>query len=249
MDASNAFNALNRTAATNNMQYVCPPLAKYFENTYREPTDLYVANSEGVIIKSCEGFTQGDNIATGGYALSTKPLFDRLRNIIKQVWIADDSAAGKLKAVYKWWKELLQVGPKYGYFPNPSKSILVVKDPQMIDQAKALFGEFNIQITSGTRHLGDSRTVVTFTLAVFITSGGISNECKQFINRLADLIARKRKERHCDVVRNVRTRIRFTMLRTTLIALRGYRGKNMDCKYDTPLSEVSYNLIPAPLME
>ena len=49
---------------------------------------------------------------------------------------------------------MLQVGPKYGYFPNPSKSILVVKDPQMIDQAKVLFGEFNMQITSGTRHLG-----------------------------------------------------------------------------------------------
>jgi len=28
VDASNAFNALNRTAATNNMQYVCQPLAK-----------------------------------------------------------------------------------------------------------------------------------------------------------------------------------------------------------------------------
>ena len=72
------------------------------ENTYREPTNLYVANSEGVIIKSSEGFTQGDNITTGGYALSTKPLIDHLRNIIKQVWFADDSAAGgKLKAVYK----------------------------------------------------------------------------------------------------------------------------------------------------
>ena len=595
VDASNAFNALNRTAATNNMQYVCPPLAKYFENTYREPTDLYVANSEGVIIKSSEGFTQGDNIATGGYALSTKPLIDHLRNIIKQVWFADDSAAGgNLEAVYKWWKELLQVGPKYGYFPNPSKSILVVKDPQMIDQAKALFGEFNMQITSGTRHLGAvlgntgvkdqyiadkvqgwckdikmladiaesepqaaysayisgiqhrwkfvQRTVphiseamepleheirqkllpkmlgreisdlerdvlslpirlgglgigkpheechsaytasklltteltkaivdqqesytassnlsksgkeliknlknselqakfnaiaercgtsskrallaarekgasswlntlplqqygytlnkeefrdsvclryswwipntpitcgcgktsdldhlltcklggyvimthnnirdtlanllrevchdvkvepqlqkvnegdclnpktitgdqarldvsargvwtpfdktfldirvshpnclsnrtktlqevyeenekekkdeylervlnvekATFTPAVFLTTGGMSKECKRFVNRVADLIARKRKERYCDVVRHVRTRIRFAMLRTTLIALRGYRGKKMDSKYEKPLSEVSYNLIPAPVME
>ena len=114
---SNSFNAFNRTAATNNMQYVCPPLAKY----YRKPTDLYVANSEGVIIKNSKGFTQGDNIATGGYALRTKPLIDHLRNIIKQVWFADDSAAGgKLEAVYKWWKELLQVGPKYGYFANSS---------------------------------------------------------------------------------------------------------------------------------
>ena len=38
------------------------------------------------------------------------------------------------------------------------------------------------------------------------------------------------------------------MLRTTLIALRGYRGKKVDNKHETPLSEVSYNLIPAPVM-
>ena len=84
----------------------------------------------------------------------------------------------------------------------------------------------------------------SFTPAVFLTSGCMSNECQQFVNRLADLIARKRKERYCDVVRHVKTRIRFTMLRTTLIALRGYRGKKMDCKYETLLSEDSYNLIP-----
>ena len=89
----------------------------------------------------------------------------------------------------------------------------------------------------------------TFTPAVFLTSGGMSNECKQFINRLADLIARKRKERYCDVVRHLRTRLRFAMLRTTLIALRGYRGKKVDNKHETPLPEVSYNLIPAPMME
>ena len=39
------------------------------------------------------------------------------------------------------------------------------------------------------------------------------------------------------------------MPRTTLIALRGYRGKNIDIKHETPLSEVSYNLISAPMME
>ena len=89
----------------------------------------------------------------------------------------------------------------------------------------------------------------TFTPAVFLTTGGMSKECKRFVNRVADLIARKRKERYCDVVRHVRTRIRFAMLRTTLIALRGYRGKKMDSKYEKPLSEVSYNLIPAPVME
>ena len=64
-----------------------------------------------------------------------------------------------------------------------------------------------------------------------------------------NLIARKRKQRYGDVVRHVRTRIRFAMLRTTFIALRGYRGKKMDNKYETTLSEVSYNLIPAPMKE
>ena len=54
---------------------------------------------------------------------------------------------------------------------------------------------------------------------------------------------------NCDVVRYVRTRLRFALLRTTLIALRGYRGKKVDNKHETPLSEVFYNLIPAPMME
>ena len=34
----------------------------------------------------------------------------------------------------------------------------------------------------------------TFTPAVFLTTGGMSKECKRFLNRVADLIARKRKE-------------------------------------------------------
>ena len=37
--------------------------------------------------------------------------------------------------------------------------------------------------------------------------------------------------------------------RKMLIALWGYRGKKMDNKYETHLSEVSYNLIPAPMLE
>ena len=61
----------------------------------------------------------------------------------------------------------------------------------------------------------------TFIPAVYLTTGDTSKECKRFVNRVADLIARKRKERYCNVVRRVRTRIRFAMLRTTLIVLRG----------------------------
>ena len=63
---------------------------------------------------------------------------------------------------------------------------------------------------------------------MFLTTGCMSKECKRLVNRAADIIARKRKERYCDVVRHVRTMIRFEMLRTILIALHGYRGRKMN---------------------
>ena len=44
---------------------------------------------------------------------------------------------------------------KYGYFPNPSKTILIVKDPQKLHYAKEIFEETGITIdTDGERHLG-----------------------------------------------------------------------------------------------
>ena len=50
-----------------------------------------------------------------------------------------------------------------------------------------------------------------FTPGVFLTSGGMSKKCTQLANRLADLMARKRKENCWDIVRHTRTRIRFAM--------------------------------------
>ena len=59
---------------------------------------------------------------------------------------------------------------------------------------------------------------------VFLTSGGMSRECncKRFINRLANLQARRKGEEYGDVVRILRTKLRFALLKTTLIALRGH---------------------------
>ena len=37
-----------------------------------------------------------------------------------------------------WWDVLVGDGPKYGYFLNPAKSVLVVKEPCM-EEAKSLF--------------------------------------------------------------------------------------------------------------
>ena len=43
-----------------------------------------------------------------------------------QVLFADDSSeAGKLETVLAWVKALVKEGPKYGYYPELSKSVLV----------------------------------------------------------------------------------------------------------------------------
>lgn len=42
VDASNAFNSLNRQTALRNIQRLCPSLATALINTYRSPSELYV---------------------------------------------------------------------------------------------------------------------------------------------------------------------------------------------------------------
>ena len=47
-------------------------------NTYRQPAELYIANSDEIIY-SQEGTTQGDTSAMGMYACSLMPLVSSLR--------------------------------------------------------------------------------------------------------------------------------------------------------------------------
>ena len=69
------------------------------------------------------GSTQGDPLAMAMYAIGTQPLISRLDGIAKQVWYADNSAAGlSLERLRKWWGLLVEIGPLYGYFPNGSKT-------------------------------------------------------------------------------------------------------------------------------
>ena len=82
----------------------------------------------------------------------------------------------------------------------------------------------------------------TFTPLVFTTSGGMGPECQRFNKRLAELIALKRKESYADVITFIRKKLRFALLKATLIALRGYRGKP-DHRDSTELSEIDFNLV------
>ena len=163
VDASNAFNSLNRAAAVHNLQQICPPFYQYINNTYQCPADLVInsANGEDKHISSEEGVTQGDVCAMALYGVSTKPIIQELHNNTdsarcRQCWYADDaSAAGDLDEIKKWWDVLLKIGPKYGYLPNETKTILIVKDFKGLIKAQEVFGSTSIEIsTAGDRHLG-----------------------------------------------------------------------------------------------
>ena len=52
--------------------------------------------------------------------------------IFQQVWYADDeTAAGSLTNLLTWWQNLTDLGPKFGYSPNATKSILLVKPDKL----------------------------------------------------------------------------------------------------------------------
>ena len=155
IDASNAFNALNRAAALHNIRIICPFIAVYAINTYRQPARLFITGGKELV--SAEGTTQGDPLAMGLYALSIQPLITCLqfKSNSKQCWFADDaSGIGSVEEVKKWWDALSLFGPELGYFPNDKKCWIIAK-PEKEEHARKVFKDTAINITTeGHKHLG-----------------------------------------------------------------------------------------------
>ena len=63
----------------------------------------------------------------------------------------------------------------------------------------------------------------SFTPLVFSTTGGMARECFTFYSRLAKLISKKRCEDMSKVSAWVKTKINFSLIRSTLTCLRGSR--------------------------
>ena len=87
-------------------------MALYVINTYRSPSRLFICR--GGEILSREGTTQGDPLAMPWYALNTSIMIQNLRDhcpLVKQVWLADDSAGGGgIVQLYNWYRQLSKEG-------------------------------------------------------------------------------------------------------------------------------------------
>ena len=156
VDAANAFNSINREALIHNLDVLCPIFGQYVRNCYRFPVRLFVIG--GSELKSKEGTTQGDPAGMAIYAIGLTPLLDIMLEIVMNttmVAFADDiSAIGKCEDLRTWWNRLIEHGPLFGYYPEPTKSWLIVKQ-QHEERANEIFQGSNIQIsTRGKKHLG-----------------------------------------------------------------------------------------------
>ena len=50
---------------------------------------------------------------------------------------------------------------------------------------------------------------------------GMGPECERLHKRMAELIAAKRSENYSQVIQHIRCRLRFALLKATLVAIRG----------------------------
>ena len=156
IDASNAFNQMNRSVAMHNIQITCNEISQYLINTYRSPSRLFICGGGEILSQECT--TQGDPLAMPWYSINTSTIIQSLRLSspdVKQVWLADDSAGGgTIASLYSWYRSLCEEGMKYGYHVNGSKSWLIVKSQLLASEAERVFGSEVKITTEGRRHLG-----------------------------------------------------------------------------------------------
>ena len=92
VDASNAFNNLNRKVALMNIALLCPAITQILTNCYRGNAQLFV---NGETLLSREGVTQGDPLAMAMFALASMPLIRKVATEgATQAWFADDPGSG-----------------------------------------------------------------------------------------------------------------------------------------------------------
>ena len=125
-----------------------------------DSTTLVVRNTEdgsGHFLHSKEGVTQGDPLAMIAYGIGVLPLIRVLQVDHPQVyqpWYADDAGVGgKFRDIMAHFRDLQLKGPARGYFPEPTKSILVVSEKN-VSRAKEYFCGMGIQVVMGSRYLG-----------------------------------------------------------------------------------------------
>ena len=155
----NAFNEDNRTSMLWAVRYEWPGGTQFIFICYRHWYMLVVRDTldgSGHFLHSKEGVTQGDPLAMIAYDIGVLPVIRYLRRAhprVTQPWYVDDAGAGgEFGEIMAHFRDLQLRGPAWGYYPEPTKSILVVAD-RNVPRAKEYFRGMGIQVVTGSRYL------------------------------------------------------------------------------------------------
>ena len=141
----------------------------------------------------------------------------------------DVSAVGVWSSMERTFLDVRVMHPNSPSYENKSPKEIYSQHER---EKKRAYNDRVLQVEKGT-----------FTPLIFSTTGGMGPECARYHKRIAELIAVKRGEEYSHVVNHVRTRIRFALLKSVLIAIRGERGRGRREK-EAPMEDLSLNLIP-----
>ena len=116
----------------------------------------YPRSTKSEALYSKEGVGQSDPLSMLMYTVALMPLIKSFSNLTTwiQNWYADDSSCtAKLIDLCVWFDKLYDIGPKYGYHPEPEKCILIV-DADHEAEAKSMFQHLGIKVVNGYGFLG-----------------------------------------------------------------------------------------------
>ena len=85
------------------------------------------------------------------YALNTATLLNYLlisSSSVKSVCLADDiTGPGTLVDLRKLWSTIISEGSKFGHYVNEDKSWLIVKNKNLLNEAKQIFSNSDIKLS------------------------------------------------------------------------------------------------------
>ena len=127
IEATKAFNLLNRKLALENIKIICPAPFNAVKNSYSSPSPPSV---NGTTLWSEEGTTQGDPLAMCINGFAILPLIQKISkvNVIQKGYADEGNACGRISDLYETFRALKTEGPGYGYFVNAPKCQVIVKE-------------------------------------------------------------------------------------------------------------------------
>ena len=131
----------------------------FFFNCYRHWSFLVLRNGNwmAIFLHIREGVTQGGPLAMIAYGIRILSLINNTKQEIPHVshpWYADDAGALVTFAIlWTYFDSLTRQGSRRGYYPEPSKSVLIIR-PDNIEAGKLFGSRHGFKVFTGARCLG-----------------------------------------------------------------------------------------------